>query len=371
MGGDLEPESKHGFQNHEPVKWDWSTPLSFKRDASSNPSPAQSFQVEHYHKNNPVDYQTALDIGQLFRKHYGRAYNIPAIRRPKNLVKEVSSGKSELIVIRDHQGRVVGHGAVLNLSDRSAKLCRHIVSKHARGLGLSSVIKRRSLDIVAAKQIQGEIDVAVIQGVTSHPITQTNYLKEGFRPTGLYDRKYSDFFSKGYRESVVRLEQVLDPKLLEERKVYLPSVLKDAAEHVYQTLGGKRAIEIVPGGTPPGRKERAVEVDESERQGFSALSLTFGNLRPPKNISLDLMKSYSPDVKHVSARVNISEENAIDQLNTLRASGFYFAAVEVRKDADYLVMQKPLHDSVAPYFRNVQYLEGQEAKKLLALTLKT
>jgi hypothetical protein len=309
---------------------------------SQGKKPDVEFAISTFTPNNPPDLETAQAVKDLFIRVYGDTHNRPFLQSPQNFVDEVATGGFISFVARDSGGKVVAHTAVVNLGEKVVEIDLQLADPAVRGNRVGSVLKDLALQKIMDLHAEGQVDVIRADCVTSHPITQKYAERIELKTVGLFDRKYYDFFGKGNLESVVQLERLLNQDIKQQRDVYLPPTMTVMADNIYRQHGCKReishaydyagALEI------PAAK---LTCDKHEIQAFNALTITANPGVSPFELSQAVNNAFKDGIQHVSVRLDIGHPAALDQINALRANGFYYASLHMRQNGDFLVLQKP------------------------------
>ncbi len=307
----------------------------------STPHPSQQlFNLEIYSPSRLPDLATASAVGPLFHKIYADRYVVPAFQDGKVYIDEVKESKSIPIIIKDQSNCVVGHFAILFVNPGVVELGRIVVDPSTRGHNLTRLMTKHALSELATLQTNGKVDVAYAETLTCHTITQKIFSELGWMPTGIFDRKYPDFLLAGDREGVLRLTTILNPQIQAAREVHLPEDYRQIAELVYSNSGCLRNINSSKAAAAKPASLQTIVVDEYELQAFQASTINSGSGITPSILSQIANNQFAKGADHTSIRIDIGCANAVNQINSLRLDEFYFAALEMQANGDFLVMQK-------------------------------
>ena len=328
-------------------------------------APKQEFQLAGFAPGRPPSEGVAREIADLFVRVYGTVHNRPFLLDPKILIAKVENGDLYPFVARNSDGLMVAHTAVVNLGEGVFEIDFQLADPAYRGKKVGSVLRDLALNRIEALHHDGIANVFRADCVTSHGITQKYGDQIKMQVTGIFDRKYPDFFTPGRDESVVRIERILTEPIKNERTVYVPSTLRAIAEHIYTVHGCQRTVNVTPSDAAVEATPR-IDSDTHERQAFETTSLTVTPGVSAAEISAEAAAQFRDGAKHLSVRVDITHPASIYQINVLRGLGFYFASLEMKANRDYMQFQK-LRDLSGPCCPGEVNIYSPDARKLLEL----
>jgi hypothetical protein len=157
--------------------------------------------------------------------------------------------------------------------------------------------------------------------------------------------------------------------MLAERKVYIPTVLGEIASLVYGDHACKRDVVTNYRGKEVSDTLIAPSItrEDYEFAAFKALTLNINAGVTPSSLYAAIRKANSEGTRHISVRVPIDDPAALDQLHSLRAQGFYLAAIEVKRERDYVVMQSLGTAPGSPCLPDPGQLHAENARSLARL----
>lgn len=307
----------------------------------SEPQTTQ-FAFERYTGGTPPSLETGQQVIDLFVTVYGGIHGRETLSSPEAYCEEVRRSEMIPFIARDPSGKVVAHTGIISLGYRAVELGYMLADPAVRRFGLAGTLRHHALEHIDELAQQGVVDVIRADCVTKHTSTQKFAKESHFTVTGILDRMGFDMFESNNDETFVRLEYLKNPAIKEERGVYMPSNMYVMSNNIYQDLGYKRSIKLCPEGealeTPVGPAE--IKRETYELAAWGALKLELSPGVTAFQMAQEINKEFSGGVRHLAIRVNISHPAAIDQINALRALGFYFAALEPVRECDYLLMQR-------------------------------
>lgn len=314
-----------------------------KPDARSKLDPFQGFSFDKYDAANLPPPGVVKELRELYQDVLRGTHNRPFLEREEVFLSEVASGYRIPIMVRDGVGRLVAHMAVINCGDGIVKFGFQLAHPDVRGNKIGAVMRDIGTAVVRELVESGIADVLRAECVTTHPATQKHAARIDMRPTGLLDRRYQDYFGTGGIESLVRMETILNPAVREHQTVFLPASLQVISDYIYQSHRCARTISTIydPARTPA-LPAAEMNYDKGEADAWKALTLNVNAGVSIFDMRRALAQSTKAGLRHLAVSVDLGHPHAIDQINALRIDGFYFAALELKKSGDSLLMQKPL-----------------------------
>ena len=314
--------------------------LDFDLEQVSLPAPEQKFSIEVIDRNHLPDLRTLKQLHKSFNRIYTSGYQFDELEDRKEYLDCHARGDWISLIVKDEQGVPVGHASVIRKSDNVAEFGRLFIDPSAQGYGLGQVLTDAQMSIAEELALAGQLDVVVAEPVTSHQASQRLY--DAYNPvtSGYFDRRYTDFYSQGYRESVVRLTILFTDTVQEKREVFLPQGLQTIARQVYGELGCDREIVGVSAATRDRTRSDTLSVNDIDFDAFGVVSLEPGSARSPLTVVSDAGCAFSRGADYVEVRIDVGHSDAIEQINALRLAGFYFAALEANPSTDVLVLQR-------------------------------
>lgn len=314
--------------------------LPSKPAPQAAPSTQVTFSVEVYDANKLPDIATVQAVGPLFHRIYADRYVVPAFSDPQIYLDELKTGKSISIIVRDSNNQIVGHGALLQLGDKVTELGRLVVDQTARGHNLGKVVKDEAVKQLYLLHGRGGCDVGYTEALTCHFVTQKMFAAMDWKPTAIFDRKYTDFLGTGHRETVLRMGLVFNPDIKLDREVYLPQDYAAIGDAIYRNSECVRTVAHGPKQTPAAPAGSGVVIDEYELPPFGASTINAEPGRDKDQLLQDVADQFAKGAQHVSVRLDATHPGSVEQANHLRQHGFYFAGLEMQSSKDYLVLQK-------------------------------
>jgi GNAT superfamily N-acetyltransferase/anti-sigma regulatory factor (Ser/Thr protein kinase) len=209
-------------------------------------------------------------IAQLLYENYHLSYVHADFYRPRYLMAALASGEL-LSAIAVHEGRVVGHHALMTLAGvPSAETGAAVVHSAYRGLGVFGRLFEHTLDAARERGLASVFGDAV----TIHPFSQRAERSHGYRETALQlgmvpaQTTMRGFGGEGpkRRTATLRSYRPLDEH---SRQTALPAPYRELLESVYANVG-----LTIEARTRPAQLEGealAAEVDEPRCLGFLRL----------------------------------------------------------------------------------------------------
>jgi N-acetylglutamate synthase-like GNAT family acetyltransferase len=269
--------------------------------------------------------EDAEAIAQLLYENYHLSYVHADFYRPRYLMAALASG-GLVSTIALHQGRVIGHHAVMPLPGvRSAETGAAVVHSSYRGLGIFGRLFEHTLE--AAR----ECGLASVFGdaVTIHPFSQRAERSQGYRETALQlgmvpaGTTMRGFGGEGPRRrtATLRSYRPLDGRV---RQAALPGPYRELLESVYSNVG--LSLEAPSQRAPVEGEVVTADVDEPRSLGFLRLKRWDGEARTALQRSVRHLLSRHVDVVYADLDlVAVSEvDEASAELNEL---GFFAAGL--------------------------------------------
>ena len=214
--------------------------------------------------------EDAEAISQLLYENYHLSYVHADFYRPRYVMAAIDSGEL-LSAIALHEGRVIGHHAVMPLPGvASAETGAAVVHSAYRGLGIFGRLFEHTLEAASERGLASVFGDAV----TIHPYSQRAERSEGYRETALQlamvpaQTTMRGFAAEGpgRRTATLRSYRPFDER---PRQVALPTVYRDLLESVYGNVG----LSIEPRAEPPPLEGDPItaELDEPRALGFMRL----------------------------------------------------------------------------------------------------
>lgn len=323
----------------------------------------QKFQFDLFSQYRAPDQETVAGLLKSFLHIYGSGYRFDELQDFESYSRCHSTGDWISVVARDSTGTPVGHASVIKKETGVVELGRLFIDPAVQGQGLGRLLSAIQMDIVNEQHAGGKVSVVIAEPVTTHQSSQKLYAEYNLEASGYFESRYSDFFSKGYRESVLRITRVLDDSIKSSRAVYLPATFQTIASELYATLGCERSIQVHNSAVRDRAQSQQLIVDSEELEAFGAISLQPGSARSPLTVVSDTGTAFARGAQYVEVRIDITHPDSLDQVNALRLAGFYFAAIEPYPGGDFLVLQrlKSGHDSAVNAAGNSFYTPNANA----------
>ena len=310
-----------------------------QQDAHSGPK-QEGPEIHVYTPDNVPSLEKAAAIGAGFHKIYQHRHPCESFDDPQLYVDEIKTGKVVGLVVDDEYGNPVAHGAIMMVDNQVAELCRLYVDSGAQGQNYSAALQQAALRESQRLYQEGKLKVVFTEAVTTHPVTQRMFGTIGYEPTGILDRQFSDFFGSGYRETCLRMSNILEPEIKKHRDVYLPEGLEEVADVVYKHTDCDRTIHVAQkGALRPAKLSRTLTVDDAYME-MGSMVLTVAPSRKTDDIMKDVRLAIARGADHVSVRVDIQDPGSVNQAVALLEKGFYFSIIESYPDGEYLVLQR-------------------------------
>ena len=216
---------------------------------------------------------TAADaeaIAQLLYENYHLSYVHADFYRPRYLVAALAAGEL-LSAVAVHDGRVIGHHALMPVSDApSAETGAAVVHSAYRGLGLFG----RLFELTLRAALDRGLASVFGDAVTIHPFSQRAEASHGYHETALQlgmvpaQTTMRGFGSKGPRRRTATLRSYR-PFDRRPRQVVLPATYRDLLERSYANVG--LSFETPAQWAPVEGDAVTVDLDEPRALGFLRL----------------------------------------------------------------------------------------------------
>jgi anti-sigma regulatory factor (Ser/Thr protein kinase)/GNAT superfamily N-acetyltransferase len=294
--------------------------------------------------SDPIEVRAATPddaeaIAQLLYENYHLSYVHADFYRPRYLMAALESG-GLLSTIAVHDGRVIGHGALMPLPGvSSAESGAAVVHSAYRGLGVFGRVSGHTLDTAIERGLASIFGDAV----TIHPFSQRAERANGFYETALQlgmvpaQTTMRGFGGKGpqRRTATIRSYRPFDEQ---PRRVQLPAVYRELLEGVYANVGLTTGTRSEPAGFDG--DPVAVEIDEPRSLGFLRVRRSEGDAASGVRSAVHHLRSQHVDVAYADvdlmAVTDVNETTA--QLNE---HGFFAAGLVLHglDGHDYLRLQ--------------------------------
>jgi N-acetylglutamate synthase-like GNAT family acetyltransferase/anti-sigma regulatory factor (Ser/Thr protein kinase) len=234
------------------------------RRAPADAEMAQAIQVRS------ASTEDAEAIAQLLYENYHLSYVHADFYRPRYLMAVLGSGELESTIAL-HEGRVIGHHALMPLPDvSSAETGAAVVHSAYRGLGVFGRLFEHTLGRATHRGLASVFGDAV----TIHPFSQRAERSHGYRETALQlgmvpaQTTMRGFGGEGptRRTATLRSYRPLDAG---QRQVNLPTLYRELLEGVYTNVG--LSIEAREEPETDAGERVTVDVDEPRALGFLRL----------------------------------------------------------------------------------------------------
>ncbi|HKA94148.1 MAG TPA: GNAT family N-acetyltransferase [Acidimicrobiia bacterium] len=269
--------------------------------------------------------QDAEAIAQLLYENYHLSYVHADFYRPRYLMTALESG-ALLSTIALHDGRVIGHGALMPLPGVfSAESGAAVVHSAYRGLGVFGRLSGHTLDTAVERGLASVYGDAV----TIHPFSQRAERSNGYFETALQlgmvpaQTTMRGFGGEGpkRRTATIRSYRPFDE---EPRPVALPAAYRELLESAYANVG--LAVEAR---TQPASLEGAaltVDIDEPRALGFLQLRRWDGETGAALKGAVRHLRSQHVDVAY--ADIDLMAVGDVDEATAeLNELGFFAAGL--------------------------------------------
>jgi N-acetylglutamate synthase-like GNAT family acetyltransferase/anti-sigma regulatory factor (Ser/Thr protein kinase) len=214
--------------------------------------------------------EDAEAIAQLLYENYHLSYVHADFYRPRYLMAALASG-GLVSTIALHEGRVIGHHALMPLSGvPSAETGAAVVHSAYRGLGIFGRLFEHTLGAASERGLASVFGDAV----TIHPFSQRAEHSQGYRETALQlgmfpaQTTMRGFGGEGPRRRTATLRSYL-PLDERPRRAALPAPYRELLENVYANVS--LPIEARPEPAPVESEVVTADVDEPRSLGFLRL----------------------------------------------------------------------------------------------------
>jgi GNAT superfamily N-acetyltransferase/anti-sigma regulatory factor (Ser/Thr protein kinase) len=279
----------------------------------------------------PATPEDAEAIAQLLYENYHLSYVHADFYRPRYLMAALAAG-GLVSAIAVHEGRVIGHHALMPLSGiPSAETGAAVVHSAYRGLGIFGRLSEHTLGVAS------ELGLASVFGdaVTIHPFSQRAELSHGYRETALQlgmfpaQTTMRGFGGEGPRRRTATLRSYL-PLDERPRQAALPALYRELLESVYANVG--LSIEARTEPAPAEGEVVTTDVDEPRSLGFLRLQRWDGEVDQALKRAVRHLLSRHVDV--VYADVDLETVDEVDDATTALNELGFFAAGLVLHGAD-------------------------------------
>ena len=269
--------------------------------------------------------QDAEAIAQLLYESYHLSYVHADFYRPRYLMAALESGEL-LSTIAEHEGRVIGHHALMPIAGvPSAETGAAVVHSAYRGLGVFGRLFEHTLEAGRERGLASVFGDAV----TIHPFSQRAERSHGYRETALQlgmvpaRTTMRGFGAEGpaRRTATLRSYRPFDERL---RRAAMPAVYRELLEGLYANVG----LSVEPRTEPaPFEGEVATaNVDEPRSLGF--LRLRRWDREAGTTLKQAVRNLLSRHVDVVYADVDLVTVGEVDQATgELNVLGFFAAGL--------------------------------------------
>ena len=209
-------------------------------------------------------------IAQLLYENYHLSYVHADFYRPRYLMAALASGEL-LSTIAVHEGRVIGHHALMLLADvPSAETGAAVVHSAYRGLGVFGGLFEHTLDAATERGLASVFGDAV----TIHPFSQRAESSHGYRETALQlgmvpaQTTMRGFGGDGPRRRTATLRSY-KPLDRRPRQAGMPATYRELLESLYANVG--LVVEPRNESAPSAGEAVTANVDEPRSLGFLRL----------------------------------------------------------------------------------------------------
>jgi N-acetylglutamate synthase-like GNAT family acetyltransferase len=270
-------------------------------------------------------HEDAEAIAQLLYENYHLSYVHADFYRPRYLMDELASG-GLLSTVAVHEGRVIGHHAVMPLAGvPSAETGAAVVHSAYRGLGIFGRMFEHTL---AAARGRG---LAAVFGdaVTIHPFSQRAERSQGYRETALQlgmvpaETTMRGFGGEGPGRRTATLRSYLS--LAEHpRRAVLPAAYGELLERVYANLGLPLEARLEPASA----EGDAVTTETDEPRSLGFLRLRRWDTDAGATLKRAVHHLLAQHVDIVYADVDLAAVHDVDQaIAELNELGFFAAGL--------------------------------------------
>jgi hypothetical protein len=306
-----------------------------------------------YEEFSPPPFNVAQGMVGLFREHYGDKYPDADFLNPSKIIDLIQQGKYIFVAILDEQGEVFGIGAISKFDYISAnteqygrvgEFCKLIIAKRAQGQGHADILTEMRLEI--AHELNLESVVSLPFG--SHVKSQSSLTTRGFQPSGIALCDWLDVNGTGRRESAIFMHKILDSKIREHRRIFVPEKLHPVIDLAYKLLDLNCARELSVNVVSEAIAAQLPNYLASSRSGMetqedkaSASVRLFLHCPSTVDSAIELAKQADvTGLKHISVSLDVCNEAAYYAVEKLIASGFRFSGIQPLGKTDILTLQK-------------------------------
>jgi anti-sigma regulatory factor (Ser/Thr protein kinase)/N-acetylglutamate synthase-like GNAT family acetyltransferase len=274
----------------------------------------------------PATPEDAEAIARLLYENYHLSYVHADFYRPRHLMAALDSG-GLLSTIALHEGRVIGHHAVMPLPDiPSAETGAAVVDSAYRGLGVFGRLFERTLAAASERGLASVFGDAV----TIHPFSQRAERSHGYRETALQlgmvpaRTTMRGFGGEGpaRRTATLRSYRPLDQR---PRRATLPAPYRTLLETIYANVG----LSVEPGVEPASVEGEVLttDVDEPRSLGFLRLGRWDGETHTALHRAVRHVLSHHVDVVYADLDLAAVGEEVDDATAELNGLGFFAAGL--------------------------------------------
>ena len=269
--------------------------------------------------------EDAEAIAQLLYENYHLSYVHADFYRPRYLMAALASG-GLVSTIALHEGRVIGHHALMPLSGvPSAETGAAVVHSAYRGLGIFGRLFEHTLGAASERGLASVFGDAV----TIHPFSQRAEHSQGYRETALQlgmlpaQTTMRGFGGEGPRRRTATLRSYL-PLDERPRQTALPAPYRELLESVYANVA--LLIEVRPEPAPVESEVVTADVDEPRSLGFLRLQRWDSEAGTALQRAVRHLLSHHVDV--VYADIDLVAVGEVDEATTaLNELGFFLAGL--------------------------------------------
>jgi N-acetylglutamate synthase-like GNAT family acetyltransferase/anti-sigma regulatory factor (Ser/Thr protein kinase) len=275
--------------------------------------------------------EDAEAIAQLLYENYHLSYVHADFYRPRYLMAALASG-GLVSTIAVHEGRVIGHHALMPLSGvPSAETGAAVVHSAYRGLGIFGRLFEHTLGAASERGLASVFGDAV----TIHPFSQRAEHSQGYRETALQlgmvpaQTTMRGFGGEGPRRRTATLRSYL-PLDERPRQAELPAPYRGLLESVYANVA--LSIEAPP--EPASVESEVVTADVDEPRSLGFLRLQRWDSEAGTVLTRTVRHLLSRHVDVVYADVDLAAVGEVGEATTALNELGFFAAGLVLHGAD-------------------------------------
>ncbi len=307
----------------------------------------------------------AQQVASLMRRTYPHGYPNPRALEPALLIEDLQAGVHTLVTLKGDHGQIVAVGALRNCCAEPRTLGSPGTYYEIGKLAVDPLQRNRGYSKRILAEIHGlaerlGADVVAAFGVTAHPYSQQALSSVGLKVSGKQINDWPAVFGTGYRETTLMMTKVLNDAVLKPQEVFVPPSLVRPLQHAYSIFGCERTFASSPGlgkgsllfhhlrQTPQlellrelpasGRGEQIVRLDDEPAQTVHFAIPPSCNTETLARLVIELAASGS---EFITARLNISDPSALEQLPPLLQIGFRYASLVPLASGDILMLQRP------------------------------